>query len=563
MDDIEILKTAVKNALEHGGRADAGAVFSKVVGSDKSMLKDIKTARALVDRLTSEVNAKTPEDIAEMADELGVQLKTERKETEPELKPLPNVVSGVVLRLPPEPSGYMHLGHAISFMINYLYREKYGGKLWLRFEDTNPKLIKKRDEYVESFESGLKWLGIEWDEKKFVSSDIEKIYSYGKTLIDESKAYVCLCTPEAIKTKRLSGDSCEHRDQSTQRNVELWDAAKAGSFNDGEAVVRFKADMKSSDFALRDPSIFRIIKNDYKPYSLWPLYDLASVAEDHLCGITHVLRSNEFKVGLQERLRAALGFKSPEIVQYGRYNFRGTPFSKRLIRALIKDGKIADWNDIRLPTVSALIRRGIQPKAIRDFVLTVGYSGSKHEYTWDLLLTLNRRIIDENARRLFFVSNPVELTVENAKPLEVRLKYHPSKDLGSRIVKTDGHFFIDHKDYDNIKLDQEIRLKDLYTVRIEDKSDGRLRGKFVSDSIIGDETIIQWATSASVPVRVVVLGELLKGDGTFNENSLGEISGLGEPAVGTLKKGDIIQFERFGFCILDNKADNSFVYISR
>ncbi len=563
MDDKEIMKIAVKNALEHDGKASEGAVFSKAVGADKSLLGDIKSSKQRVSKIVGEVNTKGKEQLQEEAEELGVDTAEKPKEQKLELKALPGAEKGVVLRLPPEPSGYMHLGHAITFLINYLYREKYGGKLWLRFEDTNPLLLKEIKTYVDSFENGLKWLGVKWDEKKFISSDMEVLYRYGEKLIRESKAYVCKCSVEEITENRLKGIDCKHRTASVGENLELWALAKGGAFEHGEAVVRFKGHMKSVDLALRDPAIFRVIKEKGSQYALWPIYDFASVVEDSLCKITHILRSNEFKIGVQDALRKSLGLEKPIIVQYGRYNFKGTPFSKRKIRALIKAGDIPDWNDIRLPTVSAIMRRGIKPEALREFVLSVGYSSSQHEYSWDLLFTLNRRLIDDGAKRLFFVSNPKKLKVNGAAEKSADIPMHPSKDLGFRTIKTKGNFYIDEKDFKNLKAGDKIRLKDLYSVKITGVRNDAAEAELLSEKMLGDEKIIQWVTDENVGVEVLVVGPLLNEDDSFNKESLKKLHGLAEMTIGLLNEGDTIQFERFGFCRLDNKERNSFIYISR
>ncbi len=563
MEESEILKITVKNAIEHGGRANSGAVFSKVAGSDKSILKDLKSAKALIEKVVSEVNSKTPEDVANMAEDLGIELNEKPKEQKLELKALPNVDRQVILRLPPEPSGYMHLGHAFSFMINYLYKEKYNGKLWLRFEDTNPKLLDRVKEFVKAFEDGIAWLGIKWDEEKFISSDIETMYSYAEKLIKESKAYMCLCSAEEIKDKRLSGEECVHRQNAQVENLKLWNSAKNGEIGEGGAVLRLKLDMKNKNSSLRDPNIFRIIKSEKSRYSLWPLYHFANVIEDQMCGVTHILRSNEFNTDEQEKIRTALGLRNPTVLQYGRYNLKGTTLSKRLIRQFIKDGLLEDWNDIRCPTVSAIRRRGIQPEAIRDFVITVGYSGSQHEYSWDLLFTLNRRIIDEKAKRFFFVSRPAKLYVSNGGKRDAKLQFHPLKNSGFRLIKTNGNFLIDEKDFSDLKVGDKVRLKDLYTIQINELKDGIANAEMISESMLGGEKIVQWVTDENLKTEVSIVGQMLNEDGTFNKDSLKVVNGLAERAVGLLNEGDIIQFERFGFCRLDNKEKNSFIYISR
>ena len=542
---------------------------TKVLGSDKEMLKDLPLTKKAVSKFVTEVNAKSLDDLKEDADELGIELNKPPKEQKNELKDLPNTKAGVVLRLPPEPSGYMHLGHAIAGMINFLYKQEYNGKLWLRFEDTNPRLVKK--EFINSFEDGYEWLGIRWDDKKFITPDMDKIYSFGEKLLKENKAYVCTCPPDEIKRDRLDGTECKCRGHDIKENLGLFEDAKAGKIPEKKAIVRFKGNMKDRNLSLRDPNLFRIIDTDYDfPWlnrkdkiKLWPIYDFANVIEDELCGITHVLRSSEFKSEFQDVLRSALGFKKLNVVQFSRFNFEGTPFSKRKIRGLIKDGFIKDWDDVRLPTVAAIRRRGIQSDAIRDFVLAVGYSSSHHEYSWDLLFTLNRRIIDQKANRYFFVSEPTKLTVQDAGERIVKLPLHPSSNAGFRTVKTNGKFWIDGKDFVNMKVGDVMRLKDLYTIEIIEKLDGAVSAKIISVDMLGGEKIIQWVTSENIKVSIISVGTLLNKDGSFNTDSLKTINGLAENSIATLSKGDIIQFERFGFCILDNKEMHSFVYISK
>ena len=561
VNELDVEKVALKNAIEHDGKADEKTVLSKLIGSDKSLLKEMNSLRNTVAATVLSVNSLDKDSQIKRASELGLSLESEKKEETFDLRPLPNVDRRIVLRLPPEPSGYMHLGHAISGMINYLYKEKYDGMLWLRFEDTNPNLV--REDFVDSFESGYEWLGIKWDKKKFISNDMDIIYSYAEKLIKERKAYLCTCEQAKIKEDRFNGIECKCRSRSIDDNLALFNSAKKGEFKPGQIVVRIKGDMRSKDFSLRDPTIFRVIDTDYKPYHLWPLYDFANTIEDHLCGVTHVLRSNEFKTSLQDYIRLTLGFKSPQVIQFSRYNFEGTPFSKRKIRALIKEGKIDSWDDIRLPTVSAIRRRGIQPDAIKEFTLRARYSSSSHEYSWDLLFTLNRRILDPKVKRLFFVPSPILLEVEGVEEKEVSLKFHPSENMGERRIRIDGKFYIPFDDIADMNEGDELRLKELFTVKIKEKMKNKILAEISSYEHKGQEKIVQWVTEDNLNVNVVLIGKLLNEDGSYNPNSIKMVDGVAEASVGDLKERDIIQFERFGFCILDNKPENKFIFISR
>ncbi len=559
MDD-EIRRIALKNALAHGGKASPGSVFSAAIGADKSLLKDPKSLKERIDTVISDINSKSLDELEKEAASSGVETKA-KKEEKTGLKDLPDTGNGVVLRLPPEPSGFMHLGHMISFMINYLYKKKYNGKLWLRFEDTNPNLVK--EEFVRNFEEGIKWLGIEWDQKKFISEDMDKIYGFAESLIKEGKAYACACSSEEIKKNRNLEKECQHRNNSIDENMSIWKKSKDGKAETGEMTLRFKGDMKSKDASLRDPNIMRVIKTDYKPYNLWPLYDFASVIEDELCGVTHILRSNEFKANLQDTLRKALGFRKPSVIQYSRFNFQGTLTSKRKVRELIKQGRIKDWHDIRLATISSMKRRGIRPEAIRDFVEEVGYSVSEHEYSLDMLFTFNRRIIDNDAKRFFFVPNPIKLVVQDAAAEKVRLPLHPSNDIGYREIQTNGTFFIDKSDVVSLDVGDTFRLKELYSIEIVDKEDELITCRMHSKEHQQGEKIIQWVTEQNIPVKVTKVGNLLNEDGNFNEKSLTEINGIAEKMAEGIEEGQIVQFERFGFCRMDEKSKNAFIFISR
>ncbi|MGC8533167.1 MAG: glutamate--tRNA ligase [Candidatus Parvarchaeum sp.] len=561
ISEEEIKKAAIKNAAMHQGAARISSVISEILGKDKQLVKEMDKLKILAEKAVNEVNSLSKEEIMKLADEMKLVSSNQNEKEKKGLKPLPGAEKGVVLRLPPEPSGYMHWGHALSFTINYLYKEMYNGKLWLRFEDTNPNLV--REEFVRNFEESIKWLGIKYDEKKFISDDMEKIYEFAEKLIKEGKAYGCTCSSEEIKKNRNSGKECQHRNNSIDENLSLWEKAKEGKFETGELTFRFKGNMNDKDASLRDPNIMRVIKTDYKPYNLWPLYDFASVVEDELCGITHILRSNEFKANLQTRLRKELGFHEPYVIQYSRFNFEGTLTSKRKVRELIKQGYIKDWHDIRLATIYSMKRRGIEPEAIREFVKEVGYSSSEHEYSLDMLFTFNRRIIDGKAKRLFFVPNPIKLLVEDAIEEKAKLPFHPSNDLGYREIQTNGKFFVDKEDLASLDIGDAFRLKELYSVEIVDKENDLLTCRMHSRDHEQGEKIIQWVSEQNVPIKVTKVGNLLNPDGTFNENSLTEIEGFAEKAVEEIEEGQIIQFERFGFCRLDSKKTREFIFVSK
>ncbi|MCW1291758.1 MAG: glutamate--tRNA ligase family protein, partial [Candidatus Rehaiarchaeum fermentans] len=272
--------------------------------------------------------------------------------------------------------------------------------------------------------------------------------------------------------------------------------------------------------------------------------------EDYLDKVTHIIRSNEFKNSVQNLIREYLNFTKPTIIQYARFNFEGTPFSKRKIRELISQGKISSWEDLRLPTMSSIERRGILPQAIKEFVIRNGYSESSHTYEWESLLTLNRKILDPISKRLFFVIDPVKININYDG--EIEIPYHPTQNLGKRKIKVNGFVYISKND---LEYDKLLRLKDFVSVRINKDNTAVI----VSKEKIGNEKIIQWVGNDFLNAKLVKINELLKGE-DINPESLKEYDGFLESNGSLLSEGEIVQFERIGFARLDNKEKNVFIY---
>jgi glutamyl-tRNA synthetase len=499
--------------------------------------------------------------LAEQAKALGQKFpgldESKGKEGRVGLPSLPNAVKGkTAFRIPPEPSGFMTVGHAMAFTINYLYKEEYEGVLWLRFEDTNPRKVLPK--YYESFRRGIAWLGIKCDYEKNVSDDIDLIYGKGRELLEMGDAYICSCDEAKVKRLRFEGVSCEHRNNPTDVNLRLWDELVAKKHKEGSYVVRFKGDMKSLNYSLRDTNLFRIIDSPHPltgtKYTLWPTYDIANAVEDEMCGITHILRSSEFRNELQQLIRDALKFRRLEVIQFSRFNFKGAPVSKRLLRPLVEKKVVSGWDDPRMPTVEGLRRRGIIPQTIREFTQQVGYTKTEHEYDWSMLLSLNRKLLDPVSKRIFFVPDPVPLTVEDAPRRQVTIPFHPQNQLGSRALVTAGEFFVTAGDLKSLKRRSVFRLMDLYNVELVSNGT-KAYGKYAGDEVTGNVKKFQWVTPSHVQIQVTVPDVLfLEGD-EYNKDSLKKVSGFAEESVSSLKVGDIVQFPRFGFARLDSPGE--------
>ena len=548
-------KAALLNATKHEGKAELGAVIGRVLAE----IPELRSKAGLVSKeaaaAVSHVNSLS---LAEQEKTLrakfpGLEAPKE-KEGRVGLPPLPNAVRGkTAFRLPPEPSGFMTVGHAMAFTINYLYREQYEGELWLRFEDTNPRKVFPK--YYESFRQGIAWLGIRCDHEKNVSDDMEVIYENGRRLLETEDAYVCSCDEVKVKRLRFEGTPCEHRDNSVETNLRLWEELLAKKHREGSYVVRFKGDMHSPNYSLRDTNLFRIIESPHPltgtKYKLWPTYDLANAVEDEMCGITHVLRSSEFRNELQQLIRDALKFRLLEVIQFSRFNFKGAPVSKRLLRPLVENKVVSGWDDPRMPTVEGLKRRGIIPRTIREFTQQVGYTKTEHEYDWSMLLSLNRKLLDPVSRRVFFVPDPVSLTVEGAPKRKPTIPFHPQAGLGSRTIDTMGEFFVAAGDLNSVKKGSVFRLMDLYNVELTSGGEKAV-GKYAGDEVIQNSRKFQWVTPTHVDAQVTVPDVLfLEGD-VYNKDSLKEVLGFAEKYASELKVGDIVQFPRFGFARLDS-----------
>ncbi len=549
-------RDALVNASKHDGMAEVGAVVGRLLGEFPDLRKQANEVAAQAGAAVKRVNSmglaeQTRLLRSKYPDATAVQPKV--PETR-QLPPLPNAIKGkTAFRLPPEPSGFMTIGHAMAFTINYLYSEMYDGELWLRFEDTNPKKVATK--YYDNFRKGVAWLGISPDHEKNLSDDNELIYDYGRTLLEKGEAYACSCDEAKVKKDRFDGKECLHRKESIEVNLRIWGEMLSRKHAEGSYVVRLRSDMSSLDYSLRDPNIFRIIDHEHpltgSKYTVWPTYNLANTIEDEVCGITHILRSAEFPVALQELLRKKLGFREVEVIQFTRYNFKGTPVAKRLLRPLVEQGLVTGWDDPRMPTVEGIRRRGILPQTIRQFTLQVGYTKAEHEYDWSLLYAVNRKLLDPISKRIFFVPDPVRLKVEAAPRKLATLRFHPEADMGSRTIQTAGDFYVPSDDLEAIAEGETFRMMDLYNVKLLAKGSSP-KAKYVGDEMILDTRKVQWVTDDHAEAKVQVPGELFDSRGEFNKDSLTETKGYGERAIESLKTGDIVQFPRFGFCRVDS-----------
>ncbi|MBN1503260.1 glutamate--tRNA ligase [Candidatus Woesearchaeota archaeon] len=545
--DREIRNFALENAVRFNGRANVGAVIGKIIGAHPELKKDMKSLSQKVSEAINKVNSlplkKQKEELEKNAPELLIKDKKAKQKELPELKDA--VMGKVVTRLPPEPSKYNHIGHALSFLINYLYAKKYKGKCLLKFEDTNPEKCTK--EYAEAMEDDImNYLGIKPDKIVYISDDMGHMYQKAEEMIIKGKAYVCFCKREKMQDLRHKGKACKCRNNTVMKNNEFWHNMINKKYKDGECTLRLKGDMKSNNHAMRDPVLFRIsyalhFRHKNK-YCAWPLYDFENAVEDCNYKVTHVLRSIEFgkmREELQNFIKNAIGCKPQIVKEYGRYNIRGAVTQGRVIRKLIEEGKVSGWDDPSLVTLKALKRRGIVKETYYKLVEEVGLSPAGSNIDWTIISAINRSILDKKAERFFFVENPVKIKIQGAPKQRISINLHPEDTArGSREFVTHEDFFISSEDLDGFEESKLNRLMDCMNFVKKDK--------FIFDSLEYNKfkkhghKIVQWVIDEHVKVKVRMP------DNTYKV-------GIGEKALHKLDEGAIVQFTRFGFCKLDQK----------
>ncbi|PLW80484.1 glutamate--tRNA ligase [Candidatus Woesearchaeota archaeon] len=547
MVDIEKLKKvarslALENAVKFGGRANPGAVIGPLMKlvegfNPKEHAKEVNIIVQEVNNLSSEEQKKEFESLGSVREE---KVKEERN-----LPPLKNAEEGkVITRMPPGPSKYAHVGHAISFLINYMYAKEYNGKCILRFDDTNPDV--DAQEYVDSITDNLtNYLGIKPDSIIFASDDMDKFLDYAEKLIEQGNAYTCNCPSEKISEDRRAEKACIHRDQNKDEIRKSWEEMKNGTAKD--TVLRLKINMQHKNAVMRDPAIYRVNTNNHyrqkNKYSVWPLYDFESSIEDGLNKVTHVLRTTEFdsRIELHNYMATLLGFSEIEYKHYGRANIVGAVTQGREIRKLIESGEYIGWDDPRLVTLLALKRRGIVKETFYELTKKAGLSKSNTNIDFTVIAAINRQILDKSAKRFYFIENPKEIVVDGAPNQEIILDIHPDNMKAGRRFNTNNSFLIEKADDSS----DEIRLIDCLNYK---------EGKFLSTSFqdFNGKNKIHWLPNDK---KQIVNVEIL-----MPENKTKK--GIGEKTIGILDVGDVIQFERFGFCRLDSidKKNNTFKF---
>ncbi|MBK7921457.1 MAG: glutamine--tRNA ligase/YqeY domain fusion protein [Veillonella sp.] len=508
-------------------------------------------------------------------------------------------------RFPPEPNGYLHIGHAKSICLNFGLGQAYKGLTNLRFDDTNPE--KEDVEYVNSIKEDVEWLGFQWNGTELYASDyFDQMYDYAKVLIQKGKAYVDDQTAEQIRQTRgdfsTPGTNSPFRDRSVEENLKLFEEMKNGVYADGEKVLRAKIDMADPNIVMRDPVLYRIVNADHhrtgSAWKIYPMYDFAHPIEDAIERITHSVCTLEFEVHrplYNWVLEDWADSEKPRQIEFARLNVTNMVMSKRKLRALVEANLVAGWDDPRMPTISGLRRRGYTPAAIRDFCERIGVAKADSTVDVALLEFCIREDLKLKAPRPMVVIDPVKVIIDNYPEGQIEMvtvENNPeNEEMGSREVAFGREIYIERNDFmeEPIKKffrlapGKEVRLKGAYFVTcqciVKDDAGNitEIHCTYDPETKSGSgctrkvKGTLHWVeASTAVDVEARLYDYLLKEDsdgkdflGDFNPESLQVMHSKGEACLGTTKPGDHFQFLRQGYYVTDKDSTPDHIVVNR
>ena len=498
-------------------------------------------------------------------------------------------------RFPPEPNGYLHIGHAKSICLNFTTAAKYGGKCNLRYDDTNP--AKEDMEYVNSIEEDVRWLGFQWENRLWASDYFDEMYECAVTLIKKGKAYVCDLNADQIReyrgTLKEPGKESPYRNRSIEENLQLFEEMRDGRYEDGEKVLRAKIDMASPNMNMRDPVIYRIAHAEHHntggKWCIYPMYDFAHPIEDAIEGITHSICTLEFEDHrpLYDWVLREVGKwpAPPQQIEFARLNLTNTVMSKRYLKAMVDDGTVEGWDDPRMPTIAGIRRRGYTPEAVRDFCERIGVSKANSTVDVGLLEHCVREDLKQKVANRNVVENPIKVIITNypedmTEEMEIE-NNREVPEMGSRMVPFSRELYVDGDDFMEVPVKKyfrlfpgnEVRFKGAYfitcneVVKNEDGSIKELLCTYDPETRSGSgfegrkvKGTIHWVDAATaVEIKIRNYDYLMiddeNGEQKLNPDSLKEVTAYAEPLVAEAKPGERFQFFRKGYYIADEKLN--------
>lgn len=503
----------------------------------------------------------------------------------------------ILTRFPPEPNGYLHIGHAKSICLNFGLGIKYGGKTNLRFDDTNP--TKEEVEYVDSIKEDVRWLGFEWAQELYASDYFDQLYAFAVELIKKELAYVDDSPPDEIAAQKgtptTPGTFSPYRNRSVEENLQLFADMKAGKYRDGEKVLRAKIDMAASNMHMRDPILYRIKHAHHHrtgdAWCIYPMYDFAHGQSDSIEKITHSICTLEFipHRELYDWFIEKLDIFPSKQYEFARLNMTYTVMSKRKLLKLVDEGHVSGWDDPRMPTISGMRRRGFTAESLRNFCDRIGVAKRENFIDFSLLEFCVREDLNKTAARAMAVLDPVKLVITNypeGQSEELVSENGPDESFGTRTVPFSKELWIEREDFMEVPAKKwfrlapgaMVRLKSAYIVKCDDfvkDSNGNITEihcSYIENSKSGGDSsgisvkgTIHWVSTAhAVPAQINLYDRLFKvedpssGEGDFkdyiNEASLQVIEGYVEPSLKTVNPGDKFQFIRKGYFCADKDS---------
>ncbi len=542
MKDV-VMKYVAQNAAKYG-KPNEKAVIGKVLAENPELRSKIKEVLQTVKECIEEFEKLSDVEKKALIEKFSVKKEKEKKTG---LPPLEGAERGkVVMRFAPNPNGPPTLGSARGIVVNGEYTKMYEGKFIVRFDDTDPRIKRPMIEAYDWYLEDIEWLGYKPNEVLYASKRIPVYYEYIEKLIEIGKAYACFCSREEFKKFRDSGIECPHRNSSVETNLEIWQKMLEGEFEEGEVVIRIKTDMKHKDPAIRDWVAFRIIYEDHPlvgdKFHVYPTLDFESAIEDHLCGITHIIRGKDLidSERRQKYIYEYFGWEYPITKHWGRVKiFEFGKLSTSALKKEIEAGKYDGWDDPRLPTLRALRRRGFEAEAIRKFFLSLGVGENDVSISLKNLYAENRKIVDPKANRYFFVWDPVEIEIVNLpEERDVELPLNPTNN-SSRVLKGEKTVYVTKDDFEKYR-GKIVRLKDFCNVVLDKKAE--FAGFELKEAKKG-KNIIHWVPKSQA-VKCRVVGEKVW-EGFAETNAKSDV-------------GKVVQFERFAFCRIESVKDSIF-----
>ncbi len=556
------LKHAVYNAYKHGGKAEFKVVVSKIAAENPDLRKRMREVIPIIRKAVEDANKMSLEEQEKFLRENYPELLEEKKEEKKEgLPPLPDVERFKVVktRFAPNPDFVIHLGNARPAILSHEYARMYNGKMVLRFEDTDPRTKTPVLEAYRRIREDLAWLGVKWDEEYIQSLRMSIFYEVARKLIERGGAYVDDMSKEEFSKLLAEGKPHPNRDKPPEHNLELFDKMLRGYYGEGEAVLRVKTDIHARDKSIIDWVAFRVIDTDRYPhplvgsrYIVWPTYNFAAAVDDHLLGITHIIRGKEHRQNTikQQYLYDHMGWEYPVTLHIGRLKLEGFIMSKSEIRRILreKSGGYTGPDDPRFGTICGLRRRGILAESIRRVILEVGPKKTDASISYANLAAENRKILDPRAPRLLFVRNPRHYILEGLPSggLKAVIPYHPDNaELGSReYVVTEGdEVSLDASDATTLKNGRIVRLMGLGNFLVKN-SKLVLHSTSVEEARKVGAAIIQWVKTGESRPAIVLRPE--------GEELVCDTGLIEEKVPDTLGPGSHVQFVRYGFVRIEN-----------